>query len=84
LEFNKHRIKFSGFIFKSGGALLEGIRVITPPRKTRAGIEALACSKDLYGIVRISKKDRSKPQDIKAFEKAKVFQRLECVPNLAG
>jgi len=27
--------------------------------------------------VRISKKDRSKVPDIKAFEKAKVFQRLE-------
>jgi SAM-dependent methyltransferase len=83
LEFNKHRIKFSGFIFKSGGALLEGIRVITPPRKTRAGIEALVCSKDLYGIARISKKDRSKVPDIKAFEKAKVFQRLELGLGLA-
>jgi len=83
LEFNKHRIKFSGFVFKSGGALLEGIRVITPPRKTRAGIEALVCSKDLYGITRISKKDRSKVPDIKAFEKAKVFQRLEFGLGLA-
>ncbi|MFO0416185.1 MAG: small ribosomal subunit Rsm22 family protein [Pseudomonadota bacterium] len=74
LGFNKHRIKYSAFLFKRGGQLLDGARVLTPPRKERAGTEALVCGKDSYGVVRIAKGLRS--QNTRALEKAKVFERI--------
>jgi ribosomal protein RSM22 (predicted rRNA methylase) len=74
LSFNKHRIKYSGFVFQRGGTLLDGVRVITPPAKTRAGVEAMLCGKDLYGIARIRKGTRSDSN--RALEKASVFDRL--------
>jgi hypothetical protein len=74
LGFNKHRLKYSGFVFQRGGKLLDGVRVLTAPEKTRAGVEALVCSKDMYGLLRIAKRDRS-PQT-RAFEKSSVYNRL--------
>jgi hypothetical protein len=74
LSFNKHRIKYSGFVFQRGGHLQEGVRVITPPEKTRAGIEATLCGHDLYGIARIRKGTRSDAN--RALEKASVFDHL--------
>jgi phospholipid N-methyltransferase len=74
LGFNKHRIKYSSFIFQRGGVLLDGVRVLTEPEKTRAGVEALVCSKDTYGLVRVAKRERG--VETRAFEKASVFDRL--------
>jgi SAM-dependent methyltransferase len=74
LCFNKHRIKFSSFIFQRGGLLRPGVRVLTPPRKTSRGVEGLVCGRDTYGLVWISKKNRA--PSTRAFEKAKVFERL--------
>jgi ribosomal protein RSM22 (predicted rRNA methylase) len=74
LRFNKHRIKFSSFIFERGGALRPGMRVITPPKKTARGVESLVCGQGLYGVVRIAKRNRS--VGTRAFEKASVFDRL--------
>lgn len=74
LSFNKHRIKYSGFVFQRGGTLREGVRVITPPEKTRAGVEATLCGRDLYGVVRIRKGSRSDSN--RPLEKASVFDRL--------
>jgi SAM-dependent methyltransferase len=74
LCFNKHRIKFSSFIFQRGGSLRPGLRVLTPPRKTARGVESLICGRDTYGVVLISKKNRDPAT--RAFEKAKVFERL--------
>jgi ribosomal protein RSM22 (predicted rRNA methylase) len=74
LSFNKHRIKYSAFVFQRGGAIRDGIRVLTPPEKTRIGIETLVCGGDTYGIVRIRKGTRS--ENNRALEKASVFDRL--------
>lgn len=74
LSFNKHRIKYSAFIFQRGGATPPGIRVLTPPEKTRAGIDTLVCGEGAYGIVRIRKGARSERN--RALEKASVFDRL--------
>lgn len=74
LSFNKHRIKFSSFIFQHGGMLRPGMRVLTPPRKTPRGVESLVCGQSTYGIVRIAKRNRS--PETRAFEKASVFDRL--------
>jgi SAM-dependent methyltransferase len=82
LGFNKHRIKFSCFIFQDGATLGTGVRVLTPPEKSRAGVEALLCGRELYGIGRIPKQNRS--EATRAFEKAKVFDRLICSPPFSG
>ena len=74
LGFNKHRIKYAAFLFQRHGALREGLRVITPPRKTRIGSEALVCGESFYGVARLRKSARSEHN--KAFEKAQVFERL--------
>jgi ribosomal protein RSM22 (predicted rRNA methylase) len=74
LSFNKHRIKYSAFIFQRGGVIPSGIRVLTPPGKTRVGVETLVCGEDTYGIVRIRKGYRSEKN--RALEKAAVFDRL--------
>ena len=74
LSFNKHRIKYSAFVFQREGKVLDGVRVITPPQKTRIGIETLVCGHDTYGIVRIKKGTRS--ENNRALEKAAVFDRL--------
>jgi ribosomal protein RSM22 (predicted rRNA methylase) len=74
LRFNKHRIKFSSFIFQRDGALRSGVRILTPPRKTSRGVESLVCGRDTYGIVWISKRNRGAAT--RAFEKSRVFERL--------
>ena len=82
LSFNKHRIKYSAFLFQRGGAVGDGVRVITPPEKTRIGIETLVCGKDTYGVVRIRKGTRSEKN--RALEKASVFDRLTTSAPLSG
>ncbi|MEY4667423.1 MAG: hypothetical protein RL518_122 [Pseudomonadota bacterium] len=82
LSFNKHRIKYSAFIFQRGGALSSGVRVLTPPEKRRTGIETLVCGKDIYGVVRIRKGCRSERN--RALEKASVFDRLEISEPIQG
>lgn len=82
LSFNKHRIKYSAFLFQRGGAVRTGIRIITPPEKTRIGVETLVCGKDTYGIVRIRKGTRS--DNNRALEKASVFDRLISSETLRG
>lgn len=74
LSFNKHRIKYSAFLFQRGGALREGIRVITDPSKERMGVTATVCGRDMYGPLRIRKGRRS--ENNRALEKASVFDRL--------
>lgn len=82
LGFNKHRIKFSCFIFRDGAKLNNGVRVLTPPHKDRAGVEALLCGQGIYGISRIPKRLRS--EATRDFEKASVFERLICSPPFCG
>ncbi len=82
LSFNKHRIKYSAFIFQRGGVTPTGIRVLTTPEKTRAGIDTLVCGEDSYGVVRIRKGARSELN--RALEKASVFDRLLVSEPLRG
>lgn len=77
LGFNKHRIKFSAFIFQRDGLLRDGIRVISPPEKTPRGIEVTVCGRERYGVVRIKKGERT--AGTRALERADVFDRLTCV-----
>jgi|GEM_PF-1849563 len=82
LGFNKHRIKYSAFLFRKNGTLKKGVRVLTAPTKTRQGLEALICGQDLYGIARVRKGFRS--ANTRAFEKADVFDRLIMSPAKVG
>ena len=82
LSFNKHRIKYSAFIFQRGGVTPAGIRVLTPPQKSRVGIETLVCGEDTYGVVRIRKGGRSERN--RALEKSSVFDRLSVSEPLRG
>lgn len=74
LGFNKHRIKYSAFLFQLGGSTRSGARVITPPVKSRIGTELTVCGEGLYGLVRIRKGARSEGN--RALEKARVYDRL--------
>lgn len=74
LDFNKHRIKYAAFVFQRGGVPRSGLRLITPPKKTRLGTEALICADSFYGRMTVRKSARSEHN--KPFEKAKVFERL--------
>jgi hypothetical protein len=74
LGFNKHRIKYSAFVFRRNGAKIPGYRVITPPQKTPRGVQTTLCGPDLFGPVRIGKGERS--SDNRPLEKANVFERV--------
>ncbi|MEY4700323.1 MAG: hypothetical protein RL326_510 [Pseudomonadota bacterium] len=74
LDFNKHRIKYAAFVFQRGGMSRAGLRILTPPKKTRLGTEALVCADSFYGRTTVRKSARSERN--KPFEKAKVFERL--------
>jgi len=74
LGFNKHRIKYSAFIFQQGATLRSGVRVLTKPHKTPGGINTLVCSNDFYGLVTIRKGRRS--QHTSSLTRARVFDRL--------
>jgi ribosomal protein RSM22 (predicted rRNA methylase) len=74
LGFNKHRIKYSAFVFQRNGKQLPGYRVIIPPQKTTRGVEATLCGENFYGPVRIRKGERT-PNN-RPLEKASVFDRL--------
>ena len=75
LGFNKHRIKYSGFVFQQGGRLRPGARVIVPAEKTQRGIEVTVCGDQFYGVVRIKKGQRT--DGSRALERASVFDRIE-------
>lgn len=56
--FNKHRIKYCGFVFQKSLVSKEGFRVVSIPTKAKWGIEMLVCGENKYGLVKIGKKDR--------------------------
>lgn len=74
LGFNKHRIKYSAFVFRNGGVTNPGYRVITPAEKGPQGIDSLLCGPDYYGVVRIKKGART--DENRPLEKAAWFDRL--------
>jgi ribosomal protein RSM22 (predicted rRNA methylase) len=75
LEFNKHRLSYSAFIFQREGSLPTGYRVIERGRRDRKGIQATLCGENFYGPVLLKPKTRSKEN--RALERSEVFDRLE-------
>lgn len=82
LGFNKHRIKYSAFVFQQGRTLRPGTRVLTPPRKGPRGIDTLVCGPNQYGLVTIRKGARS--EATRALEKATVYDRLNFSKSVQG
>ncbi len=82
LGFNKHRIKYSAFVFGQGAEMRPGIRVLTPPRKGPRGIDTLVCGSDTYGLVTIRKGTRSNAT--RALEKSGVYDRLSFSRPVCG
>jgi hypothetical protein len=74
LGFNKHRIKYSAFLFQMGGEMKPGYRVIIPAEKGPQGIDSTLCGPDHYGVVRIKKGARTDGN--RPLEKAAWFDRL--------
>jgi hypothetical protein len=62
LEFNKHRLKYSAFIFKHAttpSPRKNYYRVIAPGIRSKKGIEATLCGPDFFGEVRLKPTERS-------------------------
>lgn len=74
LEFNKHRLKYSAFIFQKEGELRTGYRVIEAGKRDRKGIQATLCGEKFYGPVLLRPKTRS--SENRALERSAVFDRL--------
>ena len=49
LGFNKHRIKFCGFVLMRNGKMREGKRILGEPVKRKHGMEMLVCGPGVYG-----------------------------------
>lgn len=63
--FNKHRIKFTGFIFQRDGAPMQGVRVLDGPHKNKRGMEVLVCGPGQYGRRMLG---RAEAKGIKQFD----------------
>lgn len=72
--FNKHRLKYSAFIFQRKASLLDGYRVVNIPEKDKTGFTSKLCGKDLYGFVKLPK--RNKNEDNRLFEKGDLWDRV--------
>ena len=74
LGFNKHRIKYSSFLFRRESEPLGGFRVITPAEKGPRGREVTLCGEGFFGAARIGKGHRSALN--RPLEKAETYDRL--------
>ncbi len=55
-DFNKHRMKFSAFVFIRNGEMRKGYRVLRPAGKARQGMVFPICGPDMYGLTAVTKK----------------------------
>jgi len=76
--FNKHRPKYSAFIFRRGGASPSGIRVLRAAEKSAKGTSALVCGPELYGDLTLLK--RHKTEENRLFQRADIYDRIAVEP----
>jgi ribosomal protein RSM22 (predicted rRNA methylase) len=62
--FNKHRLKYTAFIFKRGGELNEGLRVVGVGKKSKMGYQTNVCGPDYFGELVLLKRNRSEKNRI--------------------
>ncbi len=73
--FNKHRLKYSAFIFQKGIQSVTGFRIVDIPRKDKTGFSARLCGEDFYAVSKLLKRNRN--ENNKMFEKADLFDLLK-------
>lgn len=76
--FNKHRPKYSAFVFSRGAAPPPGIRILRAAEKSPKGATALACGPSVYGALTLLK--RHKSDENRPFQKVEVFDRVTIDP----
>ena len=72
--FNKHRIKYSAFIFQKSGAMKNGYRVVSVPEKAKHGWNAVLCGENVYQKFTLPKRERSEKN--RHFEKIRLHDLL--------
>lgn len=78
LEFNKHRLKYSAFVFKRSSHVTHPsnrFRVIVPGERGKRGIEATLCGPSHFGRVRLKPVERSEHN--RPLERSNSFDLLE-------
>ena len=76
--FNKHKTKFSGFVFQDSAKLNDGFRVVAPPEHDRRGHAVQLCGKDFYYSVTLPPKKRA--ESVRPFTKLKLYDRVLISP----
>jgi len=76
--FNKHRAKYSAFVFARGEALRPGVRIVRDVEKTHRGGEGAGCGPGFYGPLILPKRNRT--DENRTFQKLTAFERIEVSP----
>lgn len=76
--FNKHRPKYSAFVFSRGAAPPPGIRILRAAEKSPKGVTALVCGPSVYGPLTLLK--RHKNDENRLFQKVEAFDRITIDP----
>ena len=76
--FNKHRPKFSAFVFTRTDTTPPGIRIVRGAEKTNRGASALGCGPNFFGELTLLK--RNKSEENRVFLKVDTYDRIEVIP----
>jgi ribosomal protein RSM22 (predicted rRNA methylase) len=76
--FNKHRTKYSAFVFRRGAALQAGLRIVSPVEKSGRGVTATGCGPGFYGPIILPKRNRTDANRV--FGRIDVYDRVTIDP----
>jgi ribosomal protein RSM22 (predicted rRNA methylase) len=83
LGFNKHRLKYSAFLFQKNGHVREGLRVITGAQRSKRGFESLVCGQEFYGTLSLPKRNQTERNS--DFRSTESYDRINLEPlNQSG
>ncbi len=74
--FNKHRLKYSAFIFKRGGVLKKGLRLLREPERKKFGFSVSVCGANCYGEKIYKKKELTEALKIE-LSRAQQYELLD-------
>jgi hypothetical protein len=80
--FNKHRPKFSAFIFTRASSIPPGIRIVRAVEKSKRGASAIGCSGDFFGELTLLKRFRTEGNRL--FQKLGSYDRITIEPPLTN
>lgn len=61
--FNKHRLKYTAFIFQRGAKLRSGLRILEAAERKKFGLAITVCGESCYGAQIVSK--RNSPEEVR-------------------